>query len=62
MPNNPWVYKDLHPDMSLLLAFLGNSQLTIHVLFRMARQDLIDPAARHHVAAEEKSDRVRLWH
>jgi hypothetical protein len=26
------------------------------------RQDLIDPAASHHVAAEEKSDRVRLWH
>ena len=26
------------------------------------RQDLIDPAARHHVAAEEKADRVRLWH
>ena len=24
------------------------------------RQDLIDPAARHHVAAEEKADRVRL--
>ena len=23
------------------------------------RQDLIDPAARHHVAAEEKPDRVR---
>jgi hypothetical protein len=24
------------------------------------RQDLIDPAPRHHVAAEEKADRVRL--
>ena len=26
------------------------------------RQDLIDPPARHHVAAEEKADRVCLWH
>ena len=26
------------------------------------RQDLIDPAARHHVAAEKKPDHVRLWH
>src|ERR1700719_496987 len=26
------------------------------------RQDLIDPPARHHVSAEEKADRVRLWH
>jgi hypothetical protein len=25
-------------------------------------QDLIDPAARHHVAAEEKADRLRLRH
>ena len=26
------------------------------------RQDLIDPAARHHVATEEKADRLRLRH
>src|SRR5271165_77527 len=26
------------------------------------RQDLIDPPACHHVAAEEKADRVCLWH
>jgi hypothetical protein len=25
-------------------------------------QDLIDPPARHHVAAEEKADRICLWH
>ena len=37
MTYHPWIYRPVvHPDLSLLLANVGNSQAVVQVLYRMA--------------------------